>query len=57
MPHAETIIMQVSATLSTARTVPAVTAKQIFSAYTVETFTQSIQQQVCHAYKPESLIA
>lgn len=40
------LTMQVSSTSSSALTVPAVTAKQTLSAYTVDSFTQSIQQQV-----------
>ena len=48
--------MQVPATPLTAQPVPAVTAKQTLSAYTVASFTHSIQQQVCHVFKIESLI-
>lgn len=56
MPYVSFFIMQVPATPWAAQTVPAVTAKQTLSAYTVESFIHSIQQQVCHVSKMESLI-
>ena len=45
--------VQVLAPVTTAAVVPAVTASQTLSAYTVDTFTPDLQKQVCLLMLPQ----
>ena len=49
------VCVQVLAPVTVAVSVPAVKASQTLSAYTVDTFTQSVREQVGHM-KPVSLL-